>query len=371
MRRRFINNRHMIGTFLMDDNMSDPANIVGDIGGDAIMAIRAKIRRCAGKKNGDIMSICYLDEDDSNVFPDGTACASWNNSNMDIFVHFPTFYYKYEYVDEYRFRYYLSPDFVDGSWEEFRECLIGAYKGFAINDKLYSWSNTVPSNQKNFSTYNKSATNRGAGYQLIDYDMHKILPWLFYATYGTRDSRSILGYGRSTSGVLTTGLSNSLGNKDSTSDITNIPSGFADGVSFLGLEDCWGSFDEAVEGVDKRGYFYRITNKLTNDIRDVYGYTTGNSVYLRKMKNGKFLDVLPVEWGWGASKALHYCEYLAISTGTNSAPLAGFRGGTYNSGIASISFWNNSSYAGTSYGARLAYRGDIFVVGDVQEFLSI
>lgn len=371
MRRRFINNGHMIGSFLMDDNMSDPANIVGDIGGDAIMAIRAKIKRCAGKKNGDVMSVCYLDEGNSNIFPDGTSCVSANNVNMDIFVHFPTFYYKHEYIDEYRFRYYLSPDFVDGSWMEFSECLIGAYKGFAINSKLYSWSNVpTPASNQSFSTYKSYAAKRGDGYQLIDYDMHKILPWLFYAIYGTRDSRSILGRGRYTTEGLTTGLSNSLGNNDSTSDMVNVSPDFINGVSFLGLEDCWGSFEEAVEGIDKRGWFYRITNKLTNDIRDVYGYTTGN-VYLRKMKNGEFLDVLPVEWGWGASKALHYCDLISILDGSNSAPLACFRGGDNNNGIASILFWNNSSYAGTSYGARLAYRGDISVVGDVQEFLSI
>lgn len=61
---------------------------------------------------------------------------------------------------------------TDGSYRKYGDYLIGAYKAHATGSKLYSRSGITPTASVSQAGFINYANARGAGFDIIDYEMH-------------------------------------------------------------------------------------------------------------------------------------------------------------------------------------------------------
>lgn len=233
----------------------------------------------------------------------------------------------------------------------------------------------TPLNKMNytFKDFQNLASRRGAGYQLIDYDMSKLMAILYYSMTGNRDAQLLCGYGRGAGG--TTGYADSLGNTDSYK-------GQISGNKCLGFESFFGctyewmdnvavnvpSFAQALKDkmsdqvssypIDAK---WHIFDPITKTERVVQGITSSNYAIART-RHGRFCDVIASKCSTDNSVwATYYCDgqwYTAsrcrvVGRSSDNSHASG--------GVA----YANASYASSgsySYrGSRLAFRGKISI----------
>ena len=344
-----------------DKSISDPSNISGDINTGVIKDILAKFRRCLCKKTTDgEVAIAYLKNDNSNYYEDGTA-AQLNGNEGDVMVYKPEFYYKYETAGSTKFAYRLSFFNVDGTYKHSPECLIGAYKCYCTGNKMYSRSGVTPTVNKSFNIFEAWATARGAGYQCIDYEQHCMIALMFYAKYGNRSSQAVLGVGGAMyNNNNTTGSTNSRGNSDTQNETANY-------VNFLGIEGIHGCLFEWVSGVTIHNNVWTITN-LDGTRRNVIAHSNAGYIAEIAAADGPFFDLVPTKVGGSSTtyySDYYYCDY-------NDRVLARSCDSAYtDGGVSYASAGNDSSYAHTHYGSRLAFRGVIREAQSVSVFKSL
>jgi len=362
-------NTVVVDKITMDESITAPANISGDVNGSVIKKIRSLHRRCLAKYLGNgKMAICYLQNDNSNFYHDGTA-ALLDGTEGDIMIYRPSYAHLYEYIDSDRFNISFALQPLNGLWRTVDECLIGAYEAYSVNNKLYSRSG-VPSagsiSQTNFKAY---ARARGAGYQLIDYDMHKEISWLFYALYGTRNCQAICGSGTNAYDKAT-GQTNGIGNNDTTTANGNTMS-----VNFLGLENCWGNkyefLDNVIYNPDASSLgVWQISDIKNGTIRRVQGITPGNAwVWPKRMISDDELDVIAKEGG--LSDSTGYCDGQYLSTALSRVVLRSYYSSYSGGGVSCAYTYNDASSTVAYYGSRLAFRGEITVYENVEAFKAL
>lgn len=245
------------------------------------------------------------------------------------------------------------------------------------------WPTGIASGTLNYTgkDFINLAACRGAGYQLIDLEMSKMLTILYYSLKGTRDAQAECGYGRGSGG--TTGYSDSLGNTDST--VLNS----IDGNKCLGIESLFGCTWEFMDmvGINITSYAewrklgqtdknskdpidakWHIYDPATKTERVVQGLSDSGKCILR-VKHGRHCDII-------ASK-------LSSVTSDNTNFDVGYTDGMYYSGargrvvgrshnfasahggLAFADANGASSLSHSYYGSRLAFRGTISVKNDV------
>ena len=99
---------------------------------------------------------------------------------------------------------------------EHTECLGGAYEAYLIDDVLRSVSGVSSVGTISQAQAVKYAQNRGKGFQLFDWEMHKDAGNLHFFKYGNTDSQGVCGYGTNNYQKVT-GLTNALGMRDTVS----------------------------------------------------------------------------------------------------------------------------------------------------------
>jgi hypothetical protein len=252
---------------------------------------------------------------------------------------------------------------------------------------------TIPTSTMNYTymDYYNLAQMRGAGFQLIDYEMSKDIANLVYAMTGTRDIQALCGYGSNV--AYTTGSWNSYGNKTQKQTNTsqkngNLIWGFQ---NFVGCN--WEPMDNAAMNVVswvsfKKNKRTMIAADVVDDIVHVYSPETqsertiqgyydssqaSNSTYgynIARVKFGRYCDILPSKTTTDTTKFnQYYCDgywyYPLQSTGygrTKGRVLGrSVSSADANGGLAYTSASNFSSHSGTSTGARLAFRGEIVI----------
>lgn len=352
---------------IFDDRLSDPANITGDVNGEAIQQIRSKFKRCLVKKTAEgEVTIRYLKSSNSNFYDDDTP-AILTGEEGDVMVYFPNFYYKYEKLEGSQFAITFSLNRFDPDCKLSSDCLVGAYLAHYIfaSGKYYSYSGVSP-----YNSYADRAkewiSNRGKGYQLIDYEQHKMIAWLFFAIYGTRDCQSVCGRGSSAKSGKITGSTNNMGNNDTAIRDDDC----FDSVNFLGLEDCWGSMGETLANltVNSNGK-YEILDMTTNEKRTIEGAGfDGNYNFIRILKVGEYLDVIPTHFQGTAST--YYCDTISIPKDPPHRNLSrgSSVGANYFSGVTCI---NRTGSSGYYDGVRIAFRGTIKESGSVAIFKAL
>ena len=362
-------NTKVVDTISHDESITSPANMYGDVNGSVIKKIRSLHRRCLAKYLGDgKMAICYLQDDNSNFYSDGTS-AALDGTEGDVMVYRPSYSHLFERIDENRFKVSFSLIALGGMWKNVDACLIGAYEAYSVNNKLYSRSGVASAgsiSQTNFKAY---ARARGTGYQIIDYDMHKEIPWLFYALYGTRNCQAVCGSGTNAYDKQP-GQTNGIGNTDTTTANGNTMS-----VNFLGLENCWGNkyefLDNVIYNPDSGSLgVWQITDTKTGATRRVQGLVPTNAwAWPKKMAAGDELDIIETESG--LSDSTGYCDGQYLSTSLSRVVM---RSGSHSSsygGVASANTGYGASDAVAAIGSRLAFRGEIIVYESVAAFKAL
>ena len=353
---------------VQDDSIVDPENISGDVNGTIIQQNRAKIRRCLAKKSADgQMTIRYLRNDNSNYYDDGSA-AKLDGTEGDVMVYFPTFYYKYENLGSYKFAYSFALVQLDSTWKKSSEFLLGAYEAYVTSNKVYSRSGVASSGNVSTDNFKSYARTRGTGYQIIDYDMHKMIAWLFYSIYGTRHCQSVCGSGTNDY-QKATGQTNTIGNVDTTTANGNSMS-----INFLGIENCWGNkyewLDNVVVNPSSANGVWRVTDTVAGTTRDIPGMTPNNSWnWPKTVVAGEYLDIVVKEAG--QSETTGYSDGQYLSTSTSGVVARSCYSSYSNGGVAFANCVYASSFSSSFYGSRLAFRGVVREAESVSAFKSI
>ena len=287
---------------------------------------------------------------------------------------------------------------IEPDWVEHEECLVGVYEAYLKDDFLYSISgvgSTASVSQADFRVY---ARNRGTGFQLVDWEMHKDIGNLFFAKYGGRDSQGICGPGTHTNG-RTTGTSNATGMQDTTanadgswykqtlsSDGTYYPSGNAyvlknegdekrtaiNSPVVLGYENWHGNKAEWMDNVGfcTNAVDYKWDIGLPDGTtREVQGFKSSNYLYPKCVVHGRYMDTMVALAGGSVSSYYHDCTYQnptksrVVYRSSNSANSYG--------GVSYAHANNDSSDSYTSIGSRLAFRGKIVVARSVAAYKAI
>ena len=345
-----------------DKSKSDPQNITGEINSGVLATILSKFRRCLCKKTAEgQVTIAYLNNSNSNQYEDGTA-AKLDGTEGDVMVDFPEFYYKWEKVDDNKFRYRFAEYNVDGTFKHVPRSLVGAYKAYQTGNKLYSRSGVTPTTNKSTNDFDGYATARGAGYQRIDFQQHCVIAFMLYAKYGNRNLQAVLGAGGATyNPATTTGSSNSRGNADTQNETSKYVCG-------LGIEGVFGGIYEWVKGVTVNNRVWTITDP-DGSTRNVNAGTSNGWITNVAAENGPFFDMVPT--AVGGSETTGYSDYYAQSANSGLVLARSYYDSYTYGGVAYALADNDASHTDSNLGSRLAFRGVIREAESVSAFKAL
>ena len=216
---------------------------------------------------------------------------------------------------------------------------------------------------------------RGAGYQLVDYEMHKCVNILFLAFYGSRNSQSLFGNGQN--GAQTGGSDIVVTNLERDAS----PLREASRPRFMGLEDWWGSASEWMDfvAVNVSSYSAYYKNKCevpTGSVADrtwkirmpdgsdraIKGDPSTNSGEIVRLRWGRYCDVVPSKLHTNTNYNQYYCDQQDLANSTGRVVLRS--GYSSNASYGFVYVFPNyaSSYSSSVSGSRLAFRGVIEIV---------
>lgn len=363
---------NLISTIIINQNITDPTTMIsGDVNGQAIQWIRTNSHNYLVKKNTEgIVDVCQLDDSTREKYHDGSA-AVLTGEEGDVMMKLPNFAYKSVEAEPDIWHISFAQKPVDNTWKVWEgDDMIGCYKAFVDAEKVYSRSgvdSTDKISQGNFKAY---ARNRGIGYTLVRWEQHCMIAFLFYAMYGHTNSQYKIGKGIDSS-IKVTGLTNSLGMTDTVGDGGN---GDASSINLLGLENWWGNKYEWIDNViynpESGNGVFRVTDTITGETRDIAGMAPNNSWnWPKTVVAGEYLDIIVKEAGGNGS--IGYCDGQYLSTSASRVVLRSYSYSDSYGGVSCLHASNDSSYTSTSCGSRLAFKGIINEIQNVEEFKSI
>lgn len=349
-----------------DDNDSGALLTSNGISADWI-----KGRRCLAKPQSDgSVSICYLDENNSELYHDGTTAADLSGAQGQWMTDIPEYWF---YMDESvtdKHTLYLSPTEVEG-WKHSRRVLVGVTEAVNVDGKL--WSRKISSGEQSTGNltpvvFHNYANAIGNGWDIIDYETHCKIGHLFYAKYLNKDCQTVIGTGED-SYTRTIGTTSSLGNNDGTTDTQ---------ISFLGIEDAWDGKYEWMGGIHRNSGTVYIYDGFQPGSVPTVDYRTetipyGNSYLgcITKMQWGDNADMLPIAYASGSNYSQGYFDHGRVdSSGWLVAGRSSSNASLYG-GVAYLYFIDSPSGAAAKYGSRIQYRGTINIVDDITTFESL
>lgn len=352
----------------INQTISDPSSMItGDVNGKIIQWIRSNSHRVLAKKTGEgTVTYIELDDTNSNRYALDGSEAKTDGTEGDVFVKLPTFYYSGTEGDNIKIKF--SKEQFEGcvKWDE--NILIGAYEAYYENSKLQSRSGVESSaniSKSNFKTY---ASNRGKGYQLVDWQMHCVLGCLFYAMYGNTNSQAICGKGTS-SYTKQCGETNILGMEDTKAE-TN---GNTMSINFWGLENWWGNKIECMQenGITTKMDTY---DPVTNSTRSI-PISPYVGPYARKMTFGRYLDLIASSNSNSSSDSIGYCDshFWQSSPSANNTITRSQNGNEGYCGVSAIMTvrFNPDGNINEYNGSRIAFRGVCTKAESVEAFKAL
>ena len=293
---------------------------------------------------------------------------------------------------------------IEPDWVESDECLGGIYQGSidsltrlrsvsgvsvrvgtGATTTSIEWQYDADGNPTNTPTgsmnytakdFQNLARRRGDGYQLIDYEMSKLLAILFFSLSGTRDSSKYCGYGKSSGG--TTGYLDSLGNATS----TNLSSTSGQGNKCMGFESFFACTYEWMDmvAVNVPSFVQAYKNKMTEIVdypidakyhiydpikkteREVQALSSNSGYCVARTKHGRFCDIIASKFAADNSKfATHYADGQSYTASRCRVVGRSYFSAYALGGVVYAYAHHASSYSSTVYGSRLAFRGIIFI----------
>lgn len=354
---------------------------------NVIESLRSKFKRCIAKPYGDDAAlISYLNETDSNKWPDGTGATYETVRKESLMVHFPKYYHKTIERSPGIWRTYISEQQIDNDYIEEPELLLGTFEGIISDENggaLTSTGSSISTASKTMAQFVAAAKVNGSMYGIGDYRSHATIARMFCAYYkttniSTSNSAIPCSGGTKRYNYGWTGGTKALGNRDGKAAVNNDAGYYS--TNFLGLEDCYYSKWEFVQGINilKGKYVvYDGGSFPDKDVSDleaagatnirVVGYepnpaaTEGYNGWIKTIAQGKYGDVLPTSNG--GSETTYYSDYSWFNPTANRIFLRS-GGSAHGSrcGVFVARADHASSNSWTSIGARLAFYGKIVVV---------
>lgn len=354
---------------------------------NVIESLRSKFKRCIAKPYGDDAAlISYLNETNSNQWPDGTGATYETVRKESLMVHFPKYYHKTIERSPGIWRTYISEQQIDNDYIEEPELLLGTFEGIIADENggaLTSTGSSISTASKTMAQFVAAAKVNGSMYGIGDYRSHATIARMFCAYYkttniSTSNSAIPCSGGTKRYNYGWTGGTKALGNRDGKAAVNNDAGYYS--TNFLGLEDCYYSKWEFVQGINILKGKYVVYDGGSFPDKDVaeleaagatnirvVGYepnpaaTEAYNGWIKAVAQGKYGDVVPT--AHGGSETTYYSDYSWFNPTANRIFLrSGHSANGSQCGVFVASANNASSLSWTALGARLAFYGKIVVV---------
>lgn len=354
---------------------------------NVIESLRSKFKRCIAKPYGDDAAlISYLNETNSNQWPDGTGATYETVRKESLMVHFPKYYHKTIERSPGIWRTYISEQQIDNDYIEEPELLLGTFEGIISDENggaLTSTGSSISTASKTIAQFVAAAKVNGSMYGIGDYRSHATIARMFCAYYkttniSTSNSAIPCSGGTKRYNYGWTGGTKALGNRDGKAAVNNDAGYYS--TNFLGLEDCYYSKWEFVQGINILKGKYVVYDGGSFPDKDVteleaagatnirvVGYepnpaaTEAYNGWTKAIAQGKYGDVLPT--AHGGSETTYYSDYSWFNpTGNRIFLRSGDSGYGSQCGVFVANAYLASSNSWASLGARLAFYGKIVVV---------
>jgi hypothetical protein len=354
---------------------------------NVIESLKSKFKRCIAKPYGDDAAlISYLNETDSNKWPDGTGATYETVRKESLMVHFPKYYHKTIERSPGIWRTYISEQQIDNDYIEEPELLLGTFEGIISDENggaLTSTGSSISTASKTMAQFVAAAKVNGSMYGIGDYRSHATIARMFCAYYkttniSTSNSAIPCSGGTKRYNYGWTGGTKALGNRDGKAAVNNDAGYYS--TNFLGLEDCYYSKWEFVQGINILKGKYVVYDGGSFPDKDVaeleaagatnirvVGYepnpaaTAGYNGWTKAVAQGKYGDVVPT--AHGGSETTYYSDYSWFNpTGNRIFLRSGYSANGSLSGVFMANADRASSHSWAAVGARLAFYGKIVVV---------
>lgn len=353
---------------------------------NVIESLRSKFKRCIAKPYGDDAAlISYCNESHSKKWPDNTDIVYTGRNQENMMVHFPKYYHKTIERSPGIWRTYISEQQIDSDYIEEPERLVGVYEAYKYSDLdwLCSDGGVESTHSQTIAAFVTQAKVNGSMWGIQDYRIHATIARMFCAYYkttniSTSNSSIPCSGGTKPYNAGKTGGTISLGNKDGR--LATLEDSTHYSTNFLGLEDCYYSKWEFVQGINILKGKYVVYDGGSFPDKDVaeleaagatnirvVGYepnpaaTEAYNGWTKAVAQGKYGDVVPT--AHGGSETTYYSDYSWFNPTGNRIFLRsgrsvdGSRCGVF---VASAVLASSASWA--DFGARLAFYGKIVVV---------
>ena len=298
---------------------------------NVIESLRSKFKRCIAKPYGDDAAlISYCNEENSANWPDGSAIDIDLSRKENRMVYFPKYYHKTVERSPGIWRTYISEQQIDSDYIEEPEMLLSTFEAYTNTDgTLMSVWGVASTASQTMAAFVSQAKSNGPLWSIGDYRSHATIARMFCAYYKTTNistSNSAIpcsgGTKRYNYGV--TGATITLGNRDGKKATTNDTSYYS--TNFLGLEDCYYSKWEFVQGINILKGKYVVYDGGSFPDKDVaeleaagatnirvVGYepnpaaTAAYNGWTKAIAQGKYGDVVPT--AHGGSETTYYSDY--------------------------------------------------------------
>lgn len=370
------------------ENNENASSTICATGGNrnVIESLRSKFKRCIAKPYGDDAAlISYCSESHSKKWPDNTDIVYTGRNQENMMVHFPKYYHKTIERSPGIWRTYISEQQIDSDYIEEPERLVGVYEAYKYSDLnwLCSDGGVKSTHSQTLATFVTQAKANGSMWGIQDYRIHATIARMFCAYYkttniSTSNSSIPCSGGTKLYNAGKTGGTISLGNKDGR--LATLEDSAHYSTSFLGLEDCYYSGWEFVQGINILKGKYVVYDGGSFPDKDVaeleaagatnirvVGYepnpaaTEAYSGWTKAVAQGKYGDVVPT--AHGGSETTYYSDHSWFDPTGNRIFL---RSGGSDTGSRCGVFMANASHASSrswaAIGTRLAFYGKIVVV---------
>ena len=353
---------------------------------NVIESLRSKFKRCIAKPYGDDAAlISYCNESHSKKWPDNTDIVYTGRNQENMMVHFPKYYHKTIERSPGIWRTYISEQQIDSDYIEEPERLVGVYEAYKYSDLnwLCSDGGVESTHSQTLATFVTQAKANGSMWGIQDYRIHATIARMFCAYYkttniSTSNSAIPCSGGTKRYNYGKTGGTISLGNKDGKIAVLEDAGYYS--TNFLGLEDCYYSKWEFVQGINILKGKYVVYDGGSFPDKDVaeleaagatnirvVGYepnpaaTAAYNGWIKAVAQGKYGDVVPT--AHGGSETTYYSDYSWFNpTGNRIFLRSGGSDHGSRCGVFVAYAGDASSRSWTTFGARLAFYGKIVVV---------
>ena len=353
---------------------------------NVIESLRSKFKRCIAKPYGDDAAlISYCNESHSKKWPDNTDITYTGRNQENMMVHFPKYYHKTIERSPGIWRTYISEQQIDSDYIEELERLVGVYEAYKYSDLnwLCSDGGVESTHSQTLATFVTQAKANGSMWGIQDYRIHATIARMFCAYYkttniSTSNSSIPCSGGTKLYNAGKTGGTIPLGNKDGR--LATLEDSTHYSTSFLGLEDCYYSKWEFVQGINILKGKYVVYDGGSFPDKDVaeleaagatnirvVGYepnpaaTGAYNGWTKAIAQGKYGDVVPT--AHGGSETTYYSDYSWFNpTGNRIFLRSGPSGYGSRCGVFMAHADHASSPSWADLGARLAFYGKIVVV---------